>query len=169
LRFDTRQITIAGVLGAVTVVLGTTGLGFVPVATPAGAATFMHLPVVLAGMLGGPAVGAAVGAIFGFTTLRFLGDIRVVMPARLLMGPNAYLVYAGLGRKPWSVPLAAAVGSIVNTVCTLGLAVAFGYIPFAGKTGALAIAVIQGIPEALVAAILLTPIVLAVAKTMHRA
>jgi uncharacterized membrane protein len=85
------------------------------------------------------------------------------------MGPIAYLVYAGLERKTWSVPLAAAVGSIVNTVGTLGLAVAFGYVPLAGKTGALAIAVIQGVPEALVAAVLLTPIVLAVTKTMRRA
>ncbi|HAI86227.1 MAG TPA: ECF transporter S component [Firmicutes bacterium] len=169
MKLKTEQITIAGVLGAITVVLGTTGLGFIPVATPAGAATLMHLPVVLAGILGGPVVGAAVGLIFGLTTLRFMGDLRVVIPARLLMGPMAFWVYSGLRRRTWGLPLAAAVGSLANTAGTLALAVLFGYIPLAGKTGALAIAIMQGGPEALVAAVLLTPIVLAVTRAMHRA
>ncbi len=168
MKLRTEQITIAGVLGAITVVLGTTGLGFIPVATPAGAATLMHLPVILAGMLGGPAVGAAVGLIFGLTTLRFMGDVRVVIPARLLMGPIAFWTYSGLRRRTWGLTLAAAVGSLTNTVGTLGLAVAFGYIPMAGKTGALAIALVQGGPEALVAAVSLTPIVFALTRTMRR-
>ncbi len=168
MKVKTQEIAVAGVLGAITIVLGTTGIGFIPVATPAGAATLMHLPVVLAGLVGGPVVSAAVGMIFGLTTLRFLGDIRVVMPARLLMGPIAHLVYTGLRRTTWSIPLAAAIGSAVNTVGTLGLAVLFGYIPLAGKTGAMAIAVIQGGPEALVAAVLLTPIALAVTRSKAR-
>jgi uncharacterized membrane protein len=81
----------------------------------------------------------------------------------------AFWVYSGLRRRTWGLPLAAAVGSLANTAGTLALAVLFGYIPLAGKTGALAIAIMQGGPEALVAAVLLTPIVLAVTRAMHRA
>ena len=108
------------------------------------------------------------GLIFGFTTFQFMPDLRVVIPARLVIGPAAFLVYAALrgkGRGTSSglaATVAAAVGSLVNTVGTLGLAVTFGYIPLAGKTGALGIALLQGGPEALASAIVLTPIVYAV-------
>ena len=71
-------------------------------------------------------------------------------------------------KRPWSVPVAAAVGSMVNTVGTLSLAVVFGYIPLAGKEGAIAIGGLQGGLEALASAILLTPIVYAVAQIMRK-
>ena len=65
-RVSTRQIAVAGLLGALTVVLGLVpALGFIPVPTPAGHATTMHIPTILAGVVEGPAVGAAVGVIFG--------------------------------------------------------------------------------------------------------
>jgi len=48
------------------------------------------------------------------------------------------------------------------------LAVVFGWIPFAGKEGALGIALIHGIPEAIVSALVVTPIVLAVNRVMPR-
>ncbi len=168
MKLGTRQIVVSGLLVALTLVMGMTGIGFIPVPTPAGAATLMHLPVELAGMLEGPLVGSFVGLIFGLFTLRFLGDLRVVIPARLLIGVVSFLVYRACGRKAWGIPIAAAAGSITNTVGTLGLAVAFGYIPLAGKEGALAIALLQGVPEAIVAAVVLTPIVLAVGKLQRR-
>ncbi|MEW6228922.1 MAG: ECF transporter S component [Bacillota bacterium] len=168
MKLNTRQITVSGLLVALTLVMGATGIGFIPVPTPAGAATLMHLPVELAGMLEGPLVGSFVGLIFGLFTLRFLGDPRVVIPARLLIGVVAYLVYKVCGKRVWSVPLAAAAGSATNTVGTLGLAVLFGYIPFGGKEGALAIALLHGVPEAIVAALVITPIVLAVTGIQRR-
>jgi len=170
LKLDTRQITIAGVLGALTLVLGMTPLGFIRVPTLAGAVTIMHLPVILAGILGGPAIGVAVGLIFGLLTMMQFWpyDPRVLIPARVLIGPVAFLVYRALRNTGWSLPLAAVAGSGVNTVGTLGLAVVFGWIPFAGREGALGIALIHGIPEAIVSALVVTPIVLAVNRAMHR-
>ena len=47
---------MAGLLVALTVILGTTGIGFLPVPTPAGAATLMHIPVILAGLVSTPLV-----------------------------------------------------------------------------------------------------------------
>ena len=45
MKLNTRQIVISGLLVALALVLGVTGLGFIPVPTPAGAATLMHIPV----------------------------------------------------------------------------------------------------------------------------
>ncbi|MEN3184296.1 MAG: ECF transporter S component, partial [Atribacterota bacterium] len=75
----TRDITISALLAASAIVLGATGLGFVPVPTPAGRATIMHVPTILAGVLEGPVIGGLVGLIFGlysfFTTaVPFLRD-----------------------------------------------------------------------------------------------
>ena len=164
MKLNTRQIVISGLLVALALVLGVTGLGFIPVPTPAGAATLMHIPVELAGILEGPVVGSFVGLIFGLFTLRFLADPRVVIPARLMIGIVSYLVYAGCGKKPWSIPIAAIAGSLTNTVGTLGLAVLFGYMPFSGPEGALAIALLQGAPEAIFAAIIITPVAIAVKR-----
>lgn len=175
MSLNTRKVTVAGILGGLTLVLGVSGIGFIPVPTPAGAMTFAHLPVVLAGITGGPIVGILVGLIFGLTTFQFMPDFRVVIPARLLIGPAAYLVYAALGGAVrgrgarLAAPVAAAVGSLMNTVGTLSLAVTFGYIPLAGKTGAMGIALFQGGPEALASAIVLTPIVYAVNRISRKA
>ncbi len=164
MKLDTRQIVVSGLLVALALVLGITGLGFIPMPTPAGAATLMHVPVELAGILEGPVVGSFVGLIFGLFTLRFLADPRVVIPARLLIGIVSYLVYAGCGKKPWSIPLAAIAGSLTNTVGTLGLAVLFGYMPLSGAEGAIGIALLQGAPEAILAAVIITPVVIAVKR-----
>ena len=59
-----RKIVIAGVMGAISIFLGATHLGFIP--WFAGAAlTVMHVPVIIAAVLEGPVVGAVVGLIFG--------------------------------------------------------------------------------------------------------
>lgn len=164
MKLNTRQIAVSGFLVALTLVMGSTGIGFIPVPTPAGAATLMHLPVELAGILEGPLVGSLVGLIFGLFTIRFLPDPRVVIPARLLIGPVAYLVYRICRRSAWGIPLAAAAGSATNTIGSLGLALYFGYYPLRGKEGVIAMALGHGIPEAILAAVVLTPIVLAVAR-----
>ncbi|EFI41670.1 ECF transporter S component [Peptoniphilus sp. oral taxon 386] len=62
-----RQLVVAAMLGAVTVVLGLTPLGFIPLGIIN--ATTMHIPVIIAGILEGPIVGAAVGLIFGVSSL----------------------------------------------------------------------------------------------------
>jgi len=160
----TKDITIAGLLIALVIILGSTGIGFLPVPTPAGAATLMHLPVILSGLVSTPWIASFVGLIFGLFCFKFMGDLRVVIPARLLVGVVAWLVYRLCGKKKWGIPVAAIAGSLTNTVGTLWLAVIFGYIPARGTEGALTLGVVQGIPEAILAAVLLLPITIGIEK-----
>lgn len=104
-KVSTRQVAVAGLLGALTIALGLTPLGFVPVPTPAGSATTMHIPAIIAGVVEGPAVGAAVGAIFGsFSFYRaqtsanpvarmMFTDPLVAFVPRILIGVVAWAVF----------------------------------------------------------------------------
>lgn len=64
-RWQARTLTVSGLLGALSIMLGMTPLGFIPVPTAAGHATIMHIPVILGAVLEGPRVGALTGLIFG--------------------------------------------------------------------------------------------------------
>lgn len=104
-RFTTREITITAALGAVAMVMGLVPwIGFIPAPTPAGSATTMHIPVIIAGILEGPVVGALVGAIFGFfsftraVTPIFKNPVIAFGP-RILIGIVAFLVFAALQRR----------------------------------------------------------------------
>ncbi len=98
MNLSVRKIVISGILGAITILLGVTRLGFIPVPTPAGHATIIHIPVILGGILEGPAVGLITGAIFGlFSFLQpgapFFADPLVSIFPRLFIGVVSYLVY----------------------------------------------------------------------------
>ncbi|QUL97768.1 MAG: ECF transporter S component [Candidatus Fermentithermobacillus carboniphilus] len=107
MKLSARRITLAGVLGAITVVLGLLPVGgFIPVPTPAGSATTMHIPTILAGVLEGPLVGAIVGAIFGgfsfwkaqvsanpVERLIFTNPLIAFVP-RILIGVVSYYVFS---------------------------------------------------------------------------
>jgi len=54
----TRTIVISGLLGAIQILLGLTGLGFIPMPTGVNA-TILHIPAIIAGALEGPPVIAA--------------------------------------------------------------------------------------------------------------
>lgn len=75
------------------------GIGFIALPfSPAGNATLMHIPVILAGILEGPVVGAFVGAIFGLfsflnATLPFFKDPLIAFGPRVLIGVFAYYAY----------------------------------------------------------------------------
>ncbi|MBT9135216.1 MAG: hypothetical protein DDT34_00264 [Firmicutes bacterium] len=163
MKLSTRQIVISGLLTALTVVLGVTGWGFIPMPTPAGAATIMHIPVILAGMLEGPVVGGFVGLLFGLFSLRFLPDPLVVIPARLVIGLFAWLAFHGvsllarrffpagrglLGSLGLAGIAAGVAGTMANTIGTLVLAVLRGYIT---EGAAWTIALAQGVPELILA------------------
>lgn len=179
MKFSTRQIVVSGLLTALTVTLGATGWGFLPVPTPAGAATLMHIPVIIAGVLEGPIVGGFVGLLFGIFTLPFLGDPRVVIPARLLIGVASWLSFKLVRKIVKSDPaskslwgslgvaglVAGAVGTATNTVGTLVLAVYFGYITRAAAWG---IALAQGIPEMLLAALIVGFVVVSLSPLVKR-
>ncbi len=160
-----RKITMAAALSAVAVVLGATQLGFIPVPTPAGHATIMHIPAILGGILEGPVVGVVVGGIFGIysfldaSTPIFKDPLVAILP-RLFIGLFAYYAYALTKRwgEPASVTISAVVGTLTNTVLVLGMIVLRGYLD--AKT-ALAVGVTHGIPEIIVAVIITVPVVLA--------
>ena len=158
---NTRRIVVAGVLGAIAIVLGVTRLGFIPVPNVSGSATIMHIPAIVGAVLEGPVVGIVTGGIFGLfsmlqdTTGLFTNPLVSVVP-RLLIGLLAWLAYRSLGR--FSTDLAAAVagvvGTLTNTILVVGMLIAFGLIPAA----AIPLIVPQAIAELVVAAII-TPIV----------
>lgn len=179
MKFTTRQIAVAGLLSALTVVLGATGWGFAPLPTPAGAATIMHIPVIIAGVLEGPIVGAFVGLLFGLFTLPIFGDPRVVIPARLFIGLGSWLAFHGARallkrRLPDRTTLAVAggfaglIGTAINTVGTLGLGVLFGYFPIRGPEGAIGIGLLHGLPESLVAIVVLAGLSASLGKRLSR-
>mgnify|MGYP000314422923 FL=1 len=59
----TRELTIVGMLSGITMLLGLTGYGFIPL--PLMKATILHVPVIIGALVAGPRVGVMVGFIFG--------------------------------------------------------------------------------------------------------
>ncbi len=158
MNLSVRKIVISGILGAIVILLGVTRLGFIPVPTPAGHATIIHIPVILGGVLEGPVVGLITGAIFGlFSFLQpgapFFADPLVSVFPRLFIGVVAYLVYFSTKRinTVLACVLAGAIGSLTNTVLVLGMATWRGYLP---AEVSISLGFLHGIPEMVVAAIL---------------
>ncbi len=158
MNLSVRKIVISGILGAITILLGVTRLGFIPVPTPAGHATIMHIPAILGGVLEGPVVGLITGAIFGIFSLTnpgapmFLNPLISIFP-RLFIGVVAYLVYTATKRINTILAyiLAGAAGSATNTILVLGMAT---WTEWFTPELALFIAASHGIPELILAAIL---------------
>lgn len=159
MKLTNRKIVVAGMLGAISIVLGISGLGLIPVPTMAGNVTIMHVPTILGGVLEGPLVGLLIGLIFGLFSFMqasspLFADPLVSIIPRLFIGITSYLVYAVFKKekiKNLGLISAGIVGTATNTILVLGMGVIRGYIPF---EGALSIAVIHGIPEAIVATLL---------------
>jgi len=188
-KFGARQIAVIGMLSAITIVLGSTGLGFIPL--PMAKATIMHMPVIIGAILEGPIVGAAIGLIFGIFSIiqsftspallsfAFINPLVSVLP-RILIGITAYYSY----RAPFvkneiaKTGIGAAVGSLTNTVGVLGMI----YLLYAGQyaekmgieRGAAAgaifgVAITNGILEAIVAVVITVPIVMTIRKIVKKA
>lgn len=158
MHLTVRKIVMSGILGAISILLGLTPLGFIPVPTPAGHATIMHIPAILGGVLEGPVVGLVTGAIFGiFSFLRatnplFADPLVSVLP-RLFIGITAFLAYAAIRRFNivLACVIAGVVGTATNTILVLGMATIRGYLPLEVSVS---LGVLHGVPEAIVAAIL---------------
>ncbi|WP_257351655.1 ECF transporter S component [Pseudalkalibacillus decolorationis] len=167
----TRKIVIAGVLGAVAILLGVTRLGFIPVPTAAGNATIMHVPAIIGGVMQGPFVGLVIGLIFGVSsfldaTIPLFKDPLVAILPRLFIGVTAYLSYISLRRinEYAAIGVAGFVGAFTNTLLVLTMAVIRGYI---APGVAVTIAVTNGIPEAIVSVIITLAVVVAWKKLDH--
>jgi uncharacterized membrane protein len=139
-----RKIVTGGVLSALLIVLGATGLGFIML--PLGAITILQVPVIIGAVLEGPVVGIFTGLLFGVFSivqaaisavtpadLAFLHYPWIAIVPRILIGPAAWLVYSVIsgrlflsGAEPGPVregaatAAAAIAGSLVNTILVLG-------------------------------------------------
>src|SRR5690554_1375082 len=103
MELTTRKLSVVGMLGAISIVLGLTPLGFIPLG-PA-KATIMHIPVIIGSILEGPIVGLLIGLIFGGfsmfqayvmptnpTQVVFLDPMVAIVP-RLFIALTSYYVY----------------------------------------------------------------------------
>ncbi|MHC1721542.1 MAG: ECF transporter S component [Clostridiaceae bacterium] len=179
-----RQITTVGMLSAISVILGLTGYGFIPL--PVAKATIMHVPVIIGAILEGPKVGILIGLMFGAFSLiqnimspnllsfAFLNPLVSVLP-RALIGLTAYYSYKLVKSRNEGlrIAVAAAVGSLTNTIGVLGmiyLLYAAQYAQVKGIAVSVAakaifgIAFTNGLAEAVVAVIISIACVMAVKK-----
>jgi energy-coupling factor transport system ATP-binding protein len=177
-----RRIAAGGMLSAVIIVLGITRLGLIP--WVAGASlTIMHVPVIIGAILEGPIVGMFIGFIFGAFALiqsaispagpmdvLFVNPLISVLP-RMCIGPAAwglYMLFSGqIGkwnrdkkitaiRETPGIIIGALGGSLVNTIFVLSAIAISGNIPW---TMVYAVAVANGIPESVAAAIIVLTVV----------
>ena len=170
LRLTTRQIAVAGLMGAVAILLGATRLGFIPWVTGI-ALTVMHVPVIIGAVLEGPVVGVIIGAIFGVFSLvwanigpvgpgsLFFRDPLVAILPRLFIGVVAWLAYRAFSFNQVGALIAAGIlGSLTNTVLVLGAIGLRGYAPWLAL---LPVATGNGLPEAGVAAFITLAVIAA--------
>lgn len=136
MNLTVRKMTVAGVLGAVSAVLGLVpGLGFIPFPTGQNI-TILQIPTVLAAIAEGPVVGTFVGLIFGLTSwLRatnpaFADPLVAVLP-RLFIGAAAFYTFQALRHRGIVLALGAAgvAGTLTNTILVLGMVALRGYWP----------------------------------------
>jgi uncharacterized membrane protein len=140
---STHDLAVAGVFGALAIVLAFTPLGLIPVPNPTEAATSLHLPAIVAGILSGPVVGGLVGLVlaisswylYGAAFITFAdGNLLVALLAaflpRVLIGVLAYYAYRPLRRWPaLAAGVAGLVGTLTNTFGVLGLLIWLGALP----------------------------------------
>ncbi len=171
-------MAVTGMLGAVSVVLGMTPLGFIPVGPTN--ATIMHIPVIIGAIVEGPIVGMLVGLIFGiFSMIRsvttptpvsfvFWNPLVAVLP-RIMIGLVSYYVYKAAIKttknEAVSLGIAGALGTLANTVGVLGMVYVLYAKEFVGALGIATdnafkviagIGITNGLPEMFVAMIIVT-------------
>lgn len=182
----TRRLVLIGALGGISIFLGISGLGLIRL--PIFNLTIMHIPVIIGALLEGPVVGIAVGLIFGLfsmyqnitapglTSFIFWNPIIALIP-RILIGIVAYYSFKLLKSKVKStgvcVGIASILATLTNTIGVLGLT----YILYLDKYAQareisreavagtlLTVGLTNGIPEAIVSALITIPIVITMLK-----
>ncbi|MGL4106462.1 ECF transporter S component [Clostridium sp. LP20] len=189
-KFGTRQLVLIGMLSGISIFMGLTGIGFIPL--PWMKASIMHVPVIIGAVLEGPIVGAAVGLVFGLFSIYqnittpallspiFMNPIIAIVP-RVLIGIVSYYVFKFVKntfhKEKLGLTLAAIAGTATNTIGVLGLT----YILALDKFAALkdisnsavayaltAIGTTNGIPEVLVSVLIVVPVVTGLFKIYKR-
>lgn len=192
-KLDTRYMASLAMLSAVLIVMGMTGIGFIPL--PVIKATTMHIPVILGAVLLGPKAGAVLGLVFGLcsvwantttpgllsfafspfmTTEGLTGAMKslwIAVGCRILFGFVAGWVWK-LSKKVFrkdyiALPVTAVISTLCHTVFVMGsIYVLLAQQYAAAKNVAIGsvfglimgTVTASGIPEAIVAAILVTVI-----------
>ncbi len=190
---DTRYMAMLAMLCGVLLVMGMTGIGFIPL--PVIKATTMHIPVILGAILLGPKAGAVLGGLFGLcsiwanttapgllsfafspfmTTEGFIGvakSIWIALGCRILFGLLAgwlWVLFQKIFRKEYlALPVTAAVSTICHTLLVMGSIYLLLTQQYAAAKNVAISAVFglimgtvtaSGIPEAIIAAVLVTVI-----------
>lgn len=190
---DTRYMAMLAMLCGVLLVMGMTGIGFIPL--PVIKATTMHIPVILGAVILGPKAGGILGAVFGmcsiwantttpgllsfafspFMTTEGLPGVAkslwIALGCRILFGLIAgwlWKVFGKLLKKEYiSLSLTAATATICHTLLVMGsiyLLLAQQYAEAKNVAISAVFGLIMGtitasgIPEAIIAAILVTVI-----------
>ncbi len=173
----TRKLVITALMAAIAIVLGWTHIGFIPWFGGI-SLTILHIPVVIAAIIAGPISGLLVGLIFGAfsmiqaavaptgpTDVWFTNPLLAVLP-RLFIGPAAWLVFKAFMKWPLlALALSGAAGSLVNTGLVLTMIGLLGYLPWPVLGG---IAVVNGVPEMLVSAVITSAVAAAYWKIPGR-
>ena len=190
---DTKRLALLGMLIAVLLVMGMTGIGFIPL--PVIKATTMHIPVILGAILLGPGAGAILGGAFGLcsiwantitpgllsfafspfmSTTGFPGMVKsvwIALGCRILFGWLAGWIWKLLQKLKMhdmaALPVTAAVSTVCHTLLVMGSIYILLAQQYAAAKNVAASAVFglvmgtvtaSGIPEAIVAALLVTAI-----------
>ncbi len=173
MKLSVRQIVISGLMGAVSILLGVTRLGFIGPFPPLllVSATILHIPAILGGVLEGPIVGLIVGLIFGIfswlqapteqppVNLWFSNPLVSVLP-RLFIGVTSAYVYLALRKtnEILALGVSGVVGTLTNTVLVVGMIILLGYAPAAVIVPAV---MLQAIAEVVVAVIIVVAVIAA--------
>lgn len=192
-KLDTRYMATLAMLCGVLLVMGMTGIGFIPL--PVIKATTMHIPVLLGGILLGPAAGAVLGGLFGLCSIwvntttpsllsfafspfmtteglpGVLKSLWIALGCRILFGLVAgwlwLLVKKMIKQDYIALPVTAAAATVCHTVFVMGsiyLLLAQQYAAAknvaVGAVFGLVMGTVtaSGIPEAIIAAVLVTVI-----------
>ena len=184
----TRRLVIAGMITALILLLGLTGLGYPYV--PPFKLTIVQVPVAIGAMILGPWYGIFFGMLFGATSMyqaaigglptapMFLNPLVAMLP-RMIVPIVAYLIFKlfdkilkGKNRLVSGV-LGGVFASLTNTVLVLGAVYIFygaraaamiGIAPETLLALLLSIVVSSGLPEAAASGLLCGPIMAALSK-----
>lgn len=142
-KFNTRKMVQLAILVALLIVLDLTGVGMI--ITPVIAITTFGIPVVVAGILLGPAAGGFMGAVFGllsmwkattvgaslmdiaFSPFRSgnpLSSIVLCFAGRILLGVVAGLLFRAMSKSGKNIYISAIVTAIVSCVVCTGTVMA---------------------------------------------
>ncbi len=145
-KVDTRYLATLAMLCGVLLVMGMTGIGFIPL--PMIKATTMHIPVILGAILLGPSAGAVLGGVFGLCSIwvnttspgllafafspfmsneGLIGAVKslwIALGCRILLGVIAgwlwRLLHKCIKQDYIALPITAAVSTICHTLLVMG-------------------------------------------------